>query len=318
MATTYPDTPRGQGDDDDSHVSPATPSEDARTVLLNEVSWGAVLAGVVVALVTQLLLNMLGVSIGLANFNPQTGDTPDANTFSMAAGIWWTLAGIIASFAGGMAAGRLAGRPKDSTAGWHGVISWALTTLLIVYVLTAAAGNVVGGAYNVVSGALGGLGRTASTAAQTAAPGLAQIQEPFAKIEQAIRQNTGGNDPAALRDAAVAAVRAMVTGDRQEAETARNRAAEAIARAQSIPPEEARQRVAQYEQQYRQAVEQTKRDAAVAAEATADVVSRGALFGFFALALGAIAAWYGGRAGAVDPTVTREFIGRIRRNEWSK
>jgi hypothetical protein len=44
------------------------------------------------------------------------------------------------------------------------------------------------------------------------------------------------------------------------------------------------------------------------------VVSRGALFGFFALALGAVAAWFGGRAGAVYPTLTDlTLLGRGRR-----
>ena len=33
-------------------------------------------------------------------------------------------------------------------------------------------------------------------------------------------------------------------------------------------------------------------------------MSRGALFGALGLILGAIAAWFGGRAGAVDPTIT--------------
>ena len=40
---------------------PGHAAEDQRTILLNEIAWGAVLAGVVVALVTQLLLNMLGL-----------------------------------------------------------------------------------------------------------------------------------------------------------------------------------------------------------------------------------------------------------------
>ena len=64
----------------------------------------------------------------------------------------------------------------------------------------------------------------------------------------------------------------------------------------------------------RQAVEQARRQAAEAADAAARVVSRGALFGFFALALGAVAAWFGGRAGAVYPTLTDlALLGRRRR-----
>jgi hypothetical protein len=129
----HPDTPRNRGDLDAPHASPATPAEDARTVLLNEISWGAVLAGVVVALVTQLLLNMLGLGIGIAAFDPATGDNPSASTFSIGAGLWWTLSGIIASLFGGYAAGRLSGRPHEATAGWHGLTAWALTTLVIFY-----------------------------------------------------------------------------------------------------------------------------------------------------------------------------------------
>jgi hypothetical protein len=51
-------------------------------------------------------------------------------------------------------------------------------------------------------------------------------------------------------------------------------------------------------------VEQARQQAMEAADTAARVVSRGALFGFFALALGAVAAWFGGRAGAVYPTLT--------------
>jgi hypothetical protein len=299
------DTPRTRGESDAPLTSPVTPSEDARTVLLNEISWGAVFAGVVVALVVQLLLNMLGLGIGVATIDPGTADNPEVRTFSIAAGVWWTVAGIIAALAGGYAAGRLAGRPKESTAGWHGLTAWAFTTLVIVYLLTTALGSALGGAFSVVSGAVGGLGRTA---AQTAAPVIAQSTDPFANIERSVRQATGGSDPAALRDAAVAALRAALTGDPGQAQRARENAAQAIARAQNIPIEQARDQVAQYEQQYRQAMEQMRTQATRAAEAAADVVSRGALFGFVALVLGAIAAWFGGRAGAVEPTITDRFL----------
>jgi cobalamin biosynthesis Mg chelatase CobN len=114
----------------------------------------------------------------------------------------------------------------------------------------------------------------------------------------------GGNDPAALRDAAVAAMRAAATGDAQQADAARTRAAEAMAKAQNIPVEEARNQVRQYEQQYREAVEATKREATEAAAAATKAVSRGALIGALSLLLGAVAAWFGGRMGAVDPTIT--------------
>jgi hypothetical protein len=304
-----PDTPRNRGDGDAPHLSPATPAEDQRTILLNEITWGAVLAGVVVALVTQLLLNMLGLGIGVATLDPAAGDNPSATSLSIGAGIWWTLSGILASLAGGYAAGRLSGRPKEATAAWHGLTAWAFTTLVIFYLLSSTVGGVLGGVYNTVSGAIGGLGRTAGAAA----PGLSQVADPMAAIETSVRNASGGNDPAALRDAAVTTMRAALTGDQTQAQEARERAAQALARAQNIPIEEARSQVAGYEQQYRQTVEQARQQATAAADTAARVVSRGALFGFFALALGALAAWFGGRAGAVYPTLTDlTLLGRRR------
>ena len=221
--THHPDTPRNRGDNDAPHMSPVTPAEDARTIMLNKISWGAVLAGVVVALVTQLILNMLGIGIGAATLDPAAGaaENPSAPTFSIGAGIWFALSGIIASLAGGYAAGRLAGKPKESTAGWHGLTAWALTTLVIFYLLTSTVGGFLGGAYRTVPSALGNVaqtvGATAQTAAQVAAPNLAGVTDPFSSIEQSMRGATGGNDPAALRDAAVTAVRAAVTGNQQQA-----------------------------------------------------------------------------------------------------
>src|SRR5919112_849113 len=301
-----PTTPRNLGDKDAPHMSPVTPAEDARTIMLNRISWGAVLAGVVTALVTQLILNMLGIGVGVATLDPATGDNPQASTFSIAAGIWWTLSGIIASFAGGYLAGRLSGRPKESTAGFHGLISWAATTLVIFYLLTSTLGSLLGGAYNTLSSAVGGLGRTA---VQTAAPALAQNPDPFAAIEQQVRGASGGNDPAQLRDTAVTSLRAMLTGDQAQAQQARDRATDALARAQNIPPDEALNRVAQYEQQYRQTVDRAKQ----AADTAAKGVSTAALLGALGLILGALAGWFGGRSGAVDPTITSRYLAGERR-----
>jgi len=293
-------------------MSEVAPEEDARTVLLNRVSFGAVLAGVVVALVTQLILNLLGIGIGAATLEPGSGGNPSAQSFSIGAAIWWALSGIIASFAGGYAAGRLAGKPRESTAGWHGLTAWALTTLVIFYLLTTTLGNIVGGATRLLSNTVGGVASTVGGAAQTAA----QAADPFASIEASLRGAAAGADPAALRDAAVAAVRAAFTGDPAQADAARENAAQAVARAQNIPVEQARAQVQQLEQQYRQTVEQARQQAAQAADAAADAVSSGALAAAIALILGALAAWFGGRSGTVEPTVTaamlRDRVERMR------
>jgi hypothetical protein len=307
-----PDTPRNRGEEDAPHYSPTTPAEDARTIMLNRVSWGAVLAGVVVALVTHVILNLIGIGVGAATLEPAAGaaNNPSPTTFSVGAGIWWTVSGIIAAAAGGYTAGRLAGRPKESVAGWHGLTAWAFTTLVIFYLLTTALGGLVGGAYRTVTEAAGTVASASGSAIQTT---MSRAADPFAAVEQSIRSATGGNDPAALRDAAVAAMRAALTGDQGQAQAARDRASQLIAQAQNIPIEQARQQVQQYEQQYRQSVEAASRQATEAADVVADSIATGALVSAIALLLGALSAWFAGRMGAVEPTLTRFSFG-VRRH----
>jgi hypothetical protein len=293
-------------------LTPVTPEEDWRTILINRISWGAVFAGVALALATQLILNLLGLGIGASTFNPASGSNPSASTFSIGAGLWWLLSGIISALVGGYTAGRLAGQPRESSGGWHGLTAWAIATLLTIALLTTTVGAIAGGAFATIASIAGGatqtLGTAAQSAVQAAAPGVYQAADPWASIERSVRDASGGNDPAALRDAAVSAVRAVITGDAAQAQDARERAAQAIAKAQGVPPEQARARVAQYEQQYREAVAQMKEQATAAAQTATTAVSRAALLSSLALVLGALAAWFAGRRAAVDPTITSREV----------
>jgi hypothetical protein len=270
----------------------------------NRVSWGAVFAGVAIALTLHVLLNLLGVGIGASVLDPASTDNPAASTLSIGAAIWFVVSGIIASFAGGYVASRLSGRALRSTGSLHGLTSWAVTTLVVVYLLTTSVGALVGGVFSGLGGIVSGLGSTVATAATTAAPVLATGTDPMAGIEQNIRDASGGNDPSALRDAATNSVKAMLTGDQAQIEDARNRAAEALAKAQNIPVDQAKQQVQQYETQYRQSVDAAKKQATEAAETAASAVAAGAIMAFIALAVGAIAAWVGGVVGTTH--VTRE------------
>ncbi|GGF80040.1 hypothetical protein GCM10011402_35830 [Paracoccus acridae] len=282
-------------------------SEDAHTIMINKVSWGAIFAGVVVALVVQVLLTMLGVGIGLATLDPGTGDNPAASTFSIAAGIWYVLSGIIASFAGGYIAARMSGKTVPTTGALHGLTTWAFTTLLVLYFLSTTIGSLVGGAFSGISNAIGGVGQTV---AQTAAPALENIN-PLDEIEAQVRAT--GNDPEALNNAAVNAARALVTGDEEGRDEARQQAAQALANARGIPVEEANEQIAQIEQRYQQAVDRVQQRATEAADAAASGVSTGAILAFVALVLGAIAGWLGGRSGVVHPVYADRVIPTRRR-----
>jgi hypothetical protein len=299
-----PDTPRIR---DAPPTSPAIPAEDVRPATLSKISWGAVFAGAFLALATQLLLNLLGIGIGAGALNPGAGDSPSATSFSIGTGIWFALSSILAALAGGYAAGKLAGVANEETGSWHGLTTWALATLVVFYLLSSTLGGILGGAYrgmtNMLGGVAGAVSSTAQTAAQVAGPSVSNMTDPFSSIEQSLRSAIPGNDPAALRDAAIVAIRAIVTGDQQHAADARERAAQAIAHAQNISVEDARRQVQQYEQEYRQAANQTKQQAMQVADTAAKTVSAAAWLGFITLLLGAIAGWFGGRFGSVGPTL---------------
>ena len=219
-------------------LSDPTPTggEDAHTIMVNRVSWGAIFAGVVVGLVVQVLLTMLGVGIGAATIDPATNGSPAASTFSMASGIWYVVSGIIAAFAGGYIAARMSGKTVATTGALHGLTTWAFTTLLVLYLLSTAVGSIVGGTFSGVAGAVGGLGQTV---AQAAGPML-QDANPIDAIQNQIRAT--GNDPEALNTAAMNAMRALVTGDEAGADQARQQAAQALANARGIPLDQAQSR----------------------------------------------------------------------------
>lgn len=290
---------------DAPHISPGLPGEGGHP-WRNRLTWGAILGGVVVSLVAQLLLNMLGMALGAASLAPLTGGGASAAALSTGAGIWFALSSILSALLGGYAAGKFSGAQNESVAGWHGLTAWALTTLLLSYLLSTLAGGLMAGAAK----------STASGAAQLAGPALVQITDPFSSVELQIRSTAPGNDPDALREAAIASVRAALTGDGPQAAELRERAAQALARAENISVETARTRVQGYEQTYRQVMDSARQQAKQAADDAAKAVSRAALLGALSLILGGLAGWLGGRMAFGDQSLSERFAtasGRARR-----
>ncbi len=294
------------------YSNPEGAAVSSNTVLINRVSWGAIFAGVTVLLITQIILNLVGIGIGAATIDTATGDTPSLTGFSIGAVMWWTITGIFAAFAGGFAASRMAGQPKSSTGAWHGLTTWAFAMLIVFYMLISTAASVAGTAYNAAATTVGGaanmLGGTAQVMVQLAAPALSGQEDPFAQISRQVRQAADEEVTQATIDAAVTALRIVVTGgDTNQTQQARREAARALAEAQDIPLSDAREQIQQYINQYQQAIRQTRQQATELADEAATTIASASLLGALALVLGALAAWFGGRIGTVDPTVLRSY-----------
>lgn len=121
------------------------------------VSWGAIFAGVVVALVVQLLLGTLGLAIAFGTINPAT-EARTLEGLGVGTGIWLLITTVLALFAGGYAAGRLAGIPKRADAMLHGVVAWGLVTLFSAWMVTSLVSGAVTGAFGLVGSTLGLVG----------------------------------------------------------------------------------------------------------------------------------------------------------------
>jgi hypothetical protein len=254
-------------------------------------SWRSILAGVVIAVVVQILLSILGGAIGLTLVNPTESGNPSGSTATIVATIWWTLSGILAAWAGGLTAGRLSGAPGTVTAAWHGLIAWAVTVLLVFWLLAAAVGGVVGGAFSL----LGGIAGTATQAASAAAPAVAQAADPFGDIEASLNDALGVKDPAAGRAAVGSFVRSAFTADQADAQASMDRAADALARATGVTPDEAKKKLADWKAEYDRTVAAAKQKAADAANAARKAAASAGILGFVAQVFGALAGWFGGR-----------------------
>ena len=121
------------------------------------VSGAGIVFGVFAALVCHIMLNLLGLGLGLLAVDTNA-DTQQGGWVAFA---WWAVSGIVSSFVGGWVAGWMAGA-VDGSPGFHGLATWAIST---VFLLTAAGFITVGGAFG-LPGIAGAPGATDVTAAE--------------------------------------------------------------------------------------------------------------------------------------------------------
>ena len=114
---------------------------------LSRVSWGAIFAGALVALVVMSVLNILGVAIGAAAIDVTAG----AEGLGIGVGIWWTVTALIALFIGGWTAGHFSEADVRSDGLMHGVVTWSLFVMASFLAVTTAVGQFLGGAFGFIS-----------------------------------------------------------------------------------------------------------------------------------------------------------------------
>lgn len=272
--------------------------------LLRRVSWGAILAGVAIALSLQLLFNLLGLGIGASTIDPGHGDTPGAG-LAVGAGIWFAISALLSLWAGGWAAGHLAGVPNNKDGMLHGFTTWSMTTLATIMLLSSAVGGIIGGSASI-------LGKAASMSgqgAQAVAPALTGLVSQATGITpDDVKQQAGAvvSDPSFQTFASQIVTQGGVTPE------ARAGLAQLVAQKQGISPQQADAEVSSWQQKLEQGKEQAKAASLDAADKAASSVSKTAIWSFLALLLGAIAATVGGRMGVPRGREVAGNIGRAK------
>jgi hypothetical protein len=262
------------------------------------VSWGAIIAGALVAISVGVMLNVLGVAVGATTVDAVSRETPSASSFGIGAGIWLLLSNLIGLAIGGYTAARLSGTSDGMDATLHGLGVWA-TAFLVSAVLL---GNVVAGTASSAVGAVSGILGGAASGAGSAVSAATDQVNPQALIDRARMSLTGPSEPAQMTTEQRAAEITSLIGQRVAngslADAERQRLNALVAAEAGIPEQEAAQRVQSYEAEATRLARETEERARRTADAAASGTAAAAFWVFATLLLGAIAAIVGARSGA--------------------
>ena len=110
-------------------------SHDDLCAVQSRVSWGAVMAGAVVALAVYLVMTLLGAAIGLS-VTDVNARNPNLGT---GAGIWAVATTIVALFAGGWVASQSVVGETKGEAVVHSVIMWGVVMAMIMWMVASGA-----------------------------------------------------------------------------------------------------------------------------------------------------------------------------------
>ncbi len=109
---------------------------------MQRVSWGAAMAGAVVATAVWLLLHLLAIGVGLSALGNDAGSL---ESIGVGTGVWSLLVPAVALFFGGLVAGRLAGVADRLSGALHGAVLWSVTTLFAFFLVVFAVTRIIGG-----------------------------------------------------------------------------------------------------------------------------------------------------------------------------
>lgn len=236
-------------------VAAGVSDQTGQTANRSGTSWGAIIGGAFLIAALSLLLLAIGAGFGLSTVSPWPGGGVSVTTFAVMTAIWLVIVQWLSSAIGGYVAGRLRTRRtglhthevhfRDTA---HGVLAWAVASVISAMVLTGAASGLIGGGAVAASGAAQGAAQNPA-----AAPSAYTVDSLFRSDKP---------DAAAGQDPRPEATRILATallpgGD--VAKDDRTYLARVIAARTGVSQDEAQQRVDKAIAKSRQAADTTRK-----------------------------------------------------------
>jgi hypothetical protein len=248
----------------------------------SNIVWGAVFAGVVLAMVIELTLGLLGSGLGLSTINVAEGGNLKA--LSIGALFWWILSAMVAFYIGGMISGRLANIPRRTDGMIHGLVTWAVSTIIMLFLLTSTVGLVIAGSFSFLKGTGEMAAPIIGDAMNAALP-----EETRNDIQRIWDQRGTGED---ITQPLMTSLIAMASSDSPDIR--REEIVNLMTSNTNLSDNEARNFVRRWEM----SMPEIKQKAQDAAQAASKATGKGALASFVMLALTGFMAALGGSVGS--------------------
>ena len=264
------------------------------------VSWGAVAAGAAAAAALSFILLILGMGLGLSSVSPYDYNSAPLGTATI---VWIAFTQLAAAGIGGYMAGRLRvkwasihGDEVHFRDTAHGLLAWAVATLITVAVLAGGARAALSGAIDTGAAAAPVLGAVAGPAAAaagaSAASGPSSARGNGANTYFADMVLRAPNGDVATEAQRMEINRILINDLAAGKINADDRTylSQLIAKRTGLTQQEAEQRVDLIYAQAMQAANEAKAKALAAAEQARKAAAHSALWMFVTLLLGAFVA----------------------------
>jgi hypothetical protein len=262
---------------------------------VSALSWAAIVGGALAVAAVSLILLALGAGLGFASLSPWASADASATTFSIAAAIWLLVVQWLSSAFGGYLAGRTRARWnglhtdesvfRDTV---HGLLSWALATVIVAALLSAAAAAVVGGTFH-----------AATAIGAASAQGMSQGGGPNGDAMAYFTDSLFRADPPATAPADVRAESGRILliemRDGSLSDPDKAYLAQLVSKSTNLSPADAAKRVDDVSSQVSKAEMKLREDADVARK----VAARMSFFTAFSMLIGAFIAAVAGALGGV-------------------